>query len=151
MVERVFQHPARLMAAQVYACRRVGHAGDNRTWVPSANPDSAIATSIYMAQPLERPLLIEGRAGVGKTEIANVMARPLDPKLIRLQSYEGLDVTTALFEWNYPKQLLWIKLHKLSGRSAEDRAHRSVMACGRSFTPTSTPFTPRWSSWTIRI
>ncbi len=83
--------------------------------------DPAIATSIHLAQALERPLLIEGRAGVGKTEIANVMARLLDTRLIRLQCYEGLDVTTALYEWNYPKQLLWIKLDEQSGRSTEDR------------------------------
>ena len=83
--------------------------------------DAAIATSIYMAQALERPLLVEGRAGVGKTEIANVMARLLDTNLIRLQCYEGLDVTTALYEWNYPKQLLWIKLDEQSGRSTEER------------------------------
>ena len=74
-----------------------------------------------MAQALERPLLIEGRAGVGKTEVANVMARLLDTKLIRLQCYEGLDVTTALYEWNYPKQLLWIKLDEQSKRTAEEK------------------------------
>ena len=83
--------------------------------------DAAIATSIYLAQALERPLLVEGRAGVGKTEIANVMSRLLDTKLIRLQCYEGLDVTTALYEWNYPKQLLWIKLDEESGRTSEER------------------------------
>ena len=83
--------------------------------------DAPIATSIYLAQALERPLLIEGRAGVGKTEIANVMARLLDTRLIRLQCYEGLDVTTALYEWNYPKQLLWLKLDEQSGRSTEKR------------------------------
>ncbi len=83
--------------------------------------DASIATSIYMAQALERPLLIEGRAGVGKTEIANVMARMLDTNLIRLQCYEGLDVTTALYEWNYPKQLLWIKLNEQSGRAAAEQ------------------------------
>ena len=83
--------------------------------------DPAIATSIYMARALERPLLIEGRAGVGKTEIANVMARLLDARLIRLQCYEGLDATTALYEWNYAKQLLWIRMDEGSGRSAERR------------------------------
>lgn len=83
--------------------------------------DPAIATSIYLAQSLERPLLIEGRAGVGKTEVANVMARLLDTKLIRLQCYEGLDVTTALYEWNYPKQLLRIKLDEQDGRPADER------------------------------
>lgn len=83
--------------------------------------DPAIATSIFIAQKLERPLLVEGRTGVGKTEIANVMARLLDTNLIRLQCYEGLDVTTALYEWNYPKQLLHIKLHEQSGRSLTER------------------------------
>lgn len=83
--------------------------------------DPAIATSIYMAQALGRPLLIEGRAGVGKTEIANVMSQLMDTRLIRLQCYEGLDVTTALYEWNYSKQLLWIRLDEGSGRSAEQR------------------------------
>ena len=83
--------------------------------------DPAIATSIYMAQALGRPLLIEGRAGVGKTEIANVMAQLMDTRLIRLQCYEGLDVTTALYEWNYPKQLLWIRLDEGSGRTSEQR------------------------------
>ena len=83
--------------------------------------DASIATSIYLAQALERPLLIEGRAGVGKTEIANVMARLLNTRLIRLQCYEGLDVTTALYEWNYPKQLLWIKLDEQSGRTSQEK------------------------------
>ena len=86
--------------------------------------DASIATAIYMAQALERPLLIEGRAGVGKTEVANVMARLLDTNLIRLQCYEGLDVTTALYEWNYPKQLLWIRLNEQSGRSPEEKEQR---------------------------
>ena len=83
--------------------------------------DPAIGTSIYMAQVLERPLLIEGRAGVGKTEIAKVMAQLMDTALIRLQCYEGLDVTTALYEWNYAKQLLWIRLDEGSGLSSEQR------------------------------
>ncbi|MCY3637607.1 MAG: MoxR family ATPase [Chloroflexota bacterium] len=83
--------------------------------------DPAIATSIYMAQMLQRPLLIEGRAGVGKTEIANVMARLLDTRLIRLQCYEGLDVSTALYEWNYQRQMLWIKLNENADTSAQQR------------------------------
>lgn len=83
--------------------------------------DPAIATSIYMAQTLERPLLIEGRAGVGKTEIANVMARLLDTRMIRLQCYEGLDVSTALYEWNYQRQMLWIKMNEQGAFTAEER------------------------------
>jgi len=83
--------------------------------------DPAIATSVYMAMALGRPLLIEGRAGVGKTEVANVLARILGTNLIRLQCYEGLDVTTALYEWNYPKQLLWIKLDENAPRTAQEK------------------------------
>ena len=106
--------------------------------------DASIATSIYMAQALERPLLIEGRAGVGKTEIANVMARLLDTKLIRLQCYEGLDVTTALYEWNYPKQLLWIKLgrHRTSAPPVRRRPRystRSSCWSARSWLPSRRP------------
>ena len=83
--------------------------------------DPAIATSIYLASSLGRPLLIEGRAGVGKTEIANVLSRILDTRLIRLQCYEGLDVSTALYEWNYQKQLLWIKLAEGSSMDAGEK------------------------------
>ncbi len=83
--------------------------------------DPAIATSIYLAASLGRPLLIEGRAGVGKTEIANVLSRILGTKLIRLQCYEGLDVSTALYEWNYQKQLLWIKLAEESSMDAGEK------------------------------
>jgi MoxR-like ATPase len=83
--------------------------------------DPSIGTALYMAQELGRPLLIEGRAGVGKTEIARVMAGLLKTRLIRLQCYEGLDVNTALYEWNYPRQLLHIKMDEGSGRSTADR------------------------------
>ena len=72
--------------------------------------DRAVATSVYLATAMRKPLLVEGPPGVGKTEIAKVLSRALGAPLIRLQCYEGLDVTTALYEWNYPKQLLHIKL-----------------------------------------
>jgi len=72
--------------------------------------DRQIATSVYLASALGKPLLVEGHPGVGKTEIAKVLARSLDADLIRLQCYEGLDATTALYEWNYPRQLLHLKL-----------------------------------------
>ena len=83
--------------------------------------DPSIATSIYLAGELERPLLVEGRPGVGKTEIAIAMARLLDTNLIRLQCYEGLDVNTALYEWNYPKQLLRIRLNEREGRTVDEQ------------------------------
>jgi MoxR-like ATPase len=74
--------------------------------------DAPVATSIHLAMRLRKPLLIEGPAGVGKTEVAKVMARMLGTNLIRLQCYEGLDASTALYEWNYQKQLLHIKLEE---------------------------------------
>ena len=74
--------------------------------------DRAVATALYLAGALEKPLLVEGPPGVGKTEIAKVLARARGADLIRLQCYEGLDATTALYEWNYPKQLLRIKLEE---------------------------------------
>jgi MoxR-like ATPase len=83
--------------------------------------DRATATAAYLAMTLCKPLLIEGHPGVGKTEMAKVLARMLGTELIRLQCYEGLDVTTALYEWNYPKQLLHIKLDAGSDRSIGER------------------------------
>ena len=74
--------------------------------------DETLATVLYVALTLGRPLLIEGAAGVGKTEIAKVMAAALDRDLVRLQCYEGLDESKALYEWNYQKQLLSIQINK---------------------------------------
>ena len=74
--------------------------------------DETLATVLYVALQLGRPLLIEGAAGVGKTEIAKVMAAALDRDLVRLQCYEGLDESKALYEWNYQKQLLSIQIHQ---------------------------------------
>ena len=83
--------------------------------------DAAIATSVHLAMTLKKPLLIEGNAGVGKTEVAKVMARMLGTNLIRLQCYEGLDAAQALYEWNYPKQLLHIKLEESTDHSLEQK------------------------------
>jgi MoxR-like ATPase len=85
--------------------------------------DAPVATSVHLAMSLRKPLLIEGHAGVGKTEVAKVMARMLGTNLIRLQCYEGLDAATALYEWNYQKQLLHIKLNEGGQRSAGDTEH----------------------------
>lgn len=76
--------------------------------------DRALITTIMLTQQLGRPLLIEGEAGVGKTEVANTMAKIDQCKLIRLQCYEGLDTSAAVYEWNYSRQLLTIKLHESS-------------------------------------
>ena len=77
--------------------------------------ERSLATSIYLAQTLGKPLLLEGQAGVGKTEVAKVIAEILQTKLIRLQCYDGLDSSHALYEWNYPKQILAIKIAQAQG------------------------------------
>ena len=78
--------------------------------------EPAIATAVFLARAMRKPLLIEGDAGVGKTEIAKVLARMLDTELIRLQCYEGIDVNTALYEWNYQRQLLRLRIAGTEGR-----------------------------------
>ncbi|MYD70594.1 MAG: MoxR family ATPase [Acidobacteria bacterium] len=88
--------------------------------------DDGLATSIYLALKLQRPLLLEGEAGVGKTEVAKVLAGGLGTDLIRLQCYEGLDVTHAVYEWNYARQLIGIRLAEASdgvkaGTKGDDR------------------------------
>jgi MoxR-like ATPase len=84
--------------------------------------DRALATSLYLALKLGRPLFIEGEAGVGKTEAAKVMAEVLGARLIRLQCYEGIDLAHAVYEWNYPRQLLHIRLlNESADRQAAER------------------------------
>ena len=85
--------------------------------------DAPVAMSVHLAMSLNKPLLIEGHAGVGKTEIAKVMSRMLETNLIRLQCYEGLDAAATLYEWNYQKQLLHIKLGETSTRPLGEREH----------------------------
>jgi MoxR-like ATPase len=81
--------------------------------------DRALATATFLALRLERPLLLEGEAGVGKTELARSLADALGAPLIRLQCYEGLDVSTAVYEWNYPRQMLEIRLLEARGSGHE--------------------------------
>ncbi len=83
--------------------------------------DRALATSVYLAVKLHKPLLIEGHAGLGKTEAAKTLAAMLGTELIRLQCYEGLDVNSAVYEWNYQKQLLAIKLQEYSEQTVEEK------------------------------
>src|SRR4051812_38782674 len=85
--------------------------------------DRSLATAVFLALELGRPLLLEGEAGVGKTELAKVLAASLDTRLIRLQCYEGLDVNTAVYEWNYPRQMLEIRLLEARGESDRAKAH----------------------------
>jgi len=88
--------------------------------------DKNIATVVYLAQQLEKPVLVEGPAGVGKTELAKVVAKALGQKLVRLQCYEGLDEAKALYEWEYSKQLLYTQI--LKDKFAETMADAKTMA-----------------------
>jgi len=82
--------------------------------------DESIATAVFLAREMRKPLLVEGEAGGGKTELAKVMAQLFGTDLIRLQCYEGLDVNTALYEWNYPRQMLHARLAEHAGGKASD-------------------------------
>jgi MoxR-like ATPase len=103
-------------AADLSTTAGVQHAFRERGYIT----DPSLATAVFLALQLERPLLLEGEAGVGKTELAKVLASSLGARLIRLQCYEGLDVNTAVYEWNYPRQMLEIRL--LEARGAVDQA-----------------------------
>ncbi|HTS59329.1 MAG TPA: MoxR family ATPase [Terriglobales bacterium] len=83
--------------------------------------DRSLATAIFLVIKLRKPILVEGHAGLGKTEIAKVLAAFLDTRLIRLQCYEGLDVSSAVYEWNYQKQLLAIKIEERSKQTVEEK------------------------------
>src|SRR3954451_19565676 len=85
--------------------------------------DRSLATAVFLALELGRPLLLEGEAEVGKTELAKVLAASLGARLIRLQCYEGLDVNTAIYEWNYPRHMLEIRLLEARGEIAKASAH----------------------------
>jgi len=82
--------------------------------------DRGLATAVYLALTLQRPLFLEGEAGVGKTEIAKVITNLLETNLIRLQCYEGLDVNQAVYEWNYTRQMLHIRLLEARGERANE-------------------------------
>ncbi|MEI2819789.1 MAG: MoxR family ATPase [Marmoricola sp.] len=86
--------------------------------------DTATATTVFLAGALEKPLLIEGQAGVGKTELAKAVSRAMDADLVRLQCYEGLDEARALYEWNYKKQLL--RIQATSSDAAWEQTHDEI-------------------------
>ncbi|MCY4026550.1 MAG: MoxR family ATPase [Acidobacteria bacterium] len=90
--------------------------------------DDGLATAVYLALKLRRPLLLEGEAGVGKTEVAKVLGAALDAELIRLQCYEGLDVTHAVYEWNYARQLIEIRLAEAARAGSDGDAARGASA-----------------------
>ncbi|HEX9637461.1 MAG TPA: MoxR family ATPase [Acidobacteriota bacterium] len=109
--------------------RALQEAMESRGYI--AEPE--IATAVYLAKEMQRPLLVEGDAGVGKTEIAKVLARLLDTELIRLQCYEGLDVHTALYEWNYQRQLLRLRMAEQANPEARDPAKLEEIIFSRAY------------------
>jgi MoxR-like ATPase len=92
--------------------------------------EAPIATAVYLAKEMRKPLLVEGEAGVGKTELAKMMARVLGTELIRLQCYEGLDANTALYEWNYQRQLLRLRIAE---RETHDPKALEELIFGREY------------------
>ena len=90
--------------------------------------ERSLATALYLSLSLGRPLFLEGEAGVGKTEIAKVLATTLGRRLVRLQCYEGLDVSSAVYEWNYPRQMLEIRLAEAAGNRDRGAIARDVFS-----------------------
>ena len=90
--------------------------------------ERSLATVVFLSLRLGRPLLLEGEAGVGKTEIAKVLASTLGRKLIRLQCYEGLDIATAVYEWNYPGQMMAIRLAEAAGEHDKNRIEHDIFS-----------------------
>lgn len=88
--------------------------------------DRSLATALHLSLSLQRPIFLEGEAGVGKTEIAKVLAEQLDRRLIRLQCYEGLDVSSAVYEWNYARQMVEIRLAEASGGADREALARDI-------------------------
>ena len=90
--------------------------------------DRALSTTLFLALKMQRPLFLEGEAGVGKTEIAKVLSQTLDRRLVRLQCYEGLDIGSAVYEWNYSRQMLEIRLAEAAGTVDKARLARDVFS-----------------------
>lgn len=103
---------------------------DTLKLLTSANyiADRALATVLFLSLKMGRPLLLEGEAGVGKTEIAKVLASSLGRRLIRLQCYEGLDVASAVYEWNYAAQMIEIRLAEAEGAASRERLATDVFS-----------------------
>jgi len=90
--------------------------------------DRSLATALYLSLAMQRPLFLEGEAGVGKTEIAKVVAQALGRELIRLQCYEGLDIAQAAYEWNYSRQMIEIRLAEASGERSKEKLAQDIFS-----------------------
>ncbi|HJU70404.1 MAG TPA: MoxR family ATPase [Paucimonas sp.] len=87
-----------------------------------------LATTLYLAMTMGRPLFLEGEAGVGKTEVAKALAQGLQRRLVRLQCYEGLDIANAVYEWNYPRQMIEIRLAEAAGETSKERLAADIFS-----------------------
>ena len=90
--------------------------------------ERSLATAVFLALRMQRPLFLEGEAGVGKTEIGKVLAGALGRRLIRLQCYEGLDIASAVYEWNYPRQMIEIRLTEAEGAASRDKLEKDIFS-----------------------
>ena len=90
--------------------------------------ERSLATALFLALKMERPLFLEGEAGVGKTEVAKVVARALGRDLVRLQCYEGLDIAAAVYEWNYQRQMVEIRLAEAGGKAGRDELEKGIFS-----------------------
>jgi len=90
--------------------------------------ERSLATAVFLALRMQRPLFLEGEAGVGKTEIAKVLEATLGRRLIRLQCYEGLDIASAVYEWNYPRQMIEIRLTEAGGAASRDKLEKDIFS-----------------------
>jgi len=90
--------------------------------------ERSLATALFLALSMRRPLFLEGEAGVGKTEIAKVIAQALDRELIRLQCYEGLDIAQAAYEWNYSRQMIEIRLAEAAGEKSKEKISQDIFS-----------------------
>ena len=103
---------------------------DTITFLKSGNylADRSLATALYLSLSLKRPLFLEGEAGVGKTEIAKVLSDKLGRKLLRLQCYEGLDIASAVYEWNYSKQMIEIRMAEAEGVNTKQQISDNIFS-----------------------
>ena len=110
--------------------REPGSIEQTQAMLEQANyvADRALSTTLFLALKMQRPLFLEGEAGVGKTEIAKVLSQTLDRRLVRLQCYEGLDIGSAVYEWNYSRQMLEIRLAEAAGTVDKAKLARDVFS-----------------------
>ena len=118
------------MPVRLPMSREPGSIEQTQALLEQANyvADRALSTTLFLALKMQRPLFLEGEAGVGKTEIAKVLSQTLDRRLVRLQCYEGLDIGSAVYEWNYSRQMLEIRLAEAAGTVDKAKLARDVFS-----------------------